>query len=122
MNALFADEPLVLDDPYMSRMSEEEFFDFCQQHRKWRIERNAQQEILVAASTSSFTSQRGARLMRDTAFKTPKVLDKDKGGAAGAFMVVRQCNHVLGNMLPAQNKTASYGPYATSTCLRYMPV
>lgn len=63
MNPLFADEPLVLDDPYMSRMSEEEFFDFCQQHRKWRIERNAQQEILIAASTDSFTSQRGARLI-----------------------------------------------------------
>ena len=63
MNALFADEPLVLNDPYMSRMSEEEFFDFCQQHRKWRIERNAQQEILIAASTSPLTSMRGARLI-----------------------------------------------------------
>jgi Uma2 family endonuclease len=49
MNPLFADKPLVLDDPYMSRMSEAEFFDFCQQHRKWRIERNAQQEILIMA-------------------------------------------------------------------------
>jgi Uma2 family endonuclease len=63
MNPLFADEPLVLDDPYMSRMSEAEFFDFCQQHRKWRIERNAQQEILVAAFAGSHKSQRGARFI-----------------------------------------------------------
>ena len=63
MNPLFADEPLVLDDPYMSRMSEEEFFDFCQQHRKWRIERNAQQEILIMAPTFSLTGKRNARLI-----------------------------------------------------------
>lgn len=63
MNALFADEPLVLDDPYMSRMSEAEFFDFCQQHRKWRIERNAQQEILIMAPTFSLTGKRNARLI-----------------------------------------------------------
>ena len=63
MNPLFADEPLVLDDPYMSRMSEEEFFDFCQQHRKWRIERNAQHEILIMAPTFSITGRRNASLI-----------------------------------------------------------
>ena len=63
MNPLFADEPLILDDPYMSRMSEEKFFTFCQQHRKWRIERNAQQEILVVAPTFSLTGKRNARLI-----------------------------------------------------------
>ena len=63
MNALFADEPLVLDDPYMSRMSEDEFFDFCQQHRKWGIERNAQQQILMMAPTFSLTGKRNARLI-----------------------------------------------------------
>ena len=63
MNPLFADEPLVLDDPYISRMSEAEFFDFCQQHRKWRIERNAQQEILLMAPTFSLTGKRNARFI-----------------------------------------------------------
>ena len=63
MNALFGDEPLVLDDPYMSRLSAEESFDFCQQHRKWRIERNPQHEIVIASSTSSSASMRGARLI-----------------------------------------------------------
>jgi Uma2 family endonuclease len=57
MNPLFADEPLVLDGPYMSRMSEEEFFDFCQQHRKWRIERNAQQEVLLTAPSAPISRQ-----------------------------------------------------------------
>ncbi|GAB3636328.1 Uma2 family endonuclease [Hymenobacter arcticus] len=63
MNPLFADEPLVLDDPYMSRMSEAEFFDFCQQHRKWRIERNAQHEILIMAPTFTITGRRNASLI-----------------------------------------------------------
>ena len=63
MNALFADEPLVLDDPYISRMSADEFFDFCQQHRKWRIERNAQQQILMMAPTFSLTGRRNASLI-----------------------------------------------------------
>ena len=63
MNPLFADEPLVLDAPYMSRMSEEEFFNFCQQHRKWRIERNAQHEILIMAPTLTITGRRNARLL-----------------------------------------------------------
>lgn len=30
MNPLFADEPLVLDDPYMSRMSEAEFLEYLE--------------------------------------------------------------------------------------------
>jgi Uma2 family endonuclease len=63
MNALFANEPLVLDDPYISHMSEEEFFDFCQHHRKWRVERNAQQEILIMAPTFALTGKRNARLI-----------------------------------------------------------
>lgn len=63
MNPLFADEPLVLDDPYMSRMSEEEFFTFCQLHPKWRIERNAQQEIVIMAPTFTITGRRNASLI-----------------------------------------------------------
>ncbi len=63
MNALFADEPLVLDDPYLNRMSDDEFFDFCQHHRKWRIERNAQHEILIMAPTFTITGRRNASLI-----------------------------------------------------------
>ncbi|WP_375416166.1 Uma2 family endonuclease [uncultured Hymenobacter sp.] len=62
MNALFADEPLVLSNPYLGRMSDDEFFDFCQQNAKWRIERNAQHDILIMAPTFSLTGKRNARL------------------------------------------------------------
>ncbi len=44
-------------------MSEAEFFDFCQQHRKWRIERNAQREILLMAPTFTITGRRNASLI-----------------------------------------------------------
>ena len=63
MNPLSADEPLLFDDPYMNRMSEDEFFDFCQRYRKWGIERNAQQQILMMAPTFSLTGKRNARLI-----------------------------------------------------------
>ena len=62
MNPLFADEPLVLSDPYLGRMTDDEFFNFCQQHPKWRIERNAQHDILIMAPTFTLTGKRNARL------------------------------------------------------------
>ena len=62
MNPLFAAEPLVLSDPYLNGMTDDEFFNFCQQHSKWRIERNAQHEILIMAPTFSLTGKRNARL------------------------------------------------------------
>ena len=63
MNALFADGPLVLSDPYLGRMSDDEFFNFCQQNAKWRIERNTQHDILIMAPTFSRTGIRNARLI-----------------------------------------------------------
>lgn len=63
MNALFADEPLVLSDPYLSRMSDDEFFNFCQSNRKWRIERTAEHDILVMAPTFTIMGRRNASLI-----------------------------------------------------------
>lgn len=63
MNALFADEPLVLRDPYLGRMSDDEFFNFCQSNRKWRIERNAEHDILLMAPTFTITGRRNASLI-----------------------------------------------------------
>jgi Uma2 family endonuclease len=63
MNALFADEPLVLRDPYLGRMSDDEFFNFCQSNREWRIERNAAHDILLMAPTFTLTGKRNARLL-----------------------------------------------------------
>lgn len=63
MNPFALDEPLVLRDPYLGRMSDDEFFNFCQSNRKWRIERNAAHDILLMAPTFSLTGRRNARLL-----------------------------------------------------------
>lgn len=62
MHPLSLDEPLVLDDPHTERMTDADFFRFCQQHPKLRIERNAQHQIILMAPTFSITGRRNARL------------------------------------------------------------
>jgi Uma2 family endonuclease len=63
MNPFALDEPLVLRDPYLGRMSNDEFFNFCQSNRKWRIERNAAHDILLIAPTFAITGRRNASLI-----------------------------------------------------------
>lgn len=63
MNPFALDEPLILRDPYLGRMSDDEFFNFCQSNRKWRIERNAEHDILLMAPTFTITGRRNARLL-----------------------------------------------------------
>jgi len=63
MNPFALDEPLVLRDPYLGRMSDDEFFNFCQSNREIRIERNARRDILLMAPTFSLTGRRNARLI-----------------------------------------------------------
>jgi hypothetical protein len=43
----------MLRDSYLGRMSDDEFFNFCQSNRKWRIERKAKHDILVRQKASS---------------------------------------------------------------------
>lgn len=62
MNPFALNEPLVLRDPYLGRMSDDEFFNFCQSNRTWRIERNAQHDILLMAPTFTLTGRRNASL------------------------------------------------------------
>jgi Uma2 family endonuclease len=47
MDVSTGQRPLVLVTRPVFEMNEELFFDFCQRNRDWRIERNAQGEILV---------------------------------------------------------------------------
>lgn len=63
MNSFALDEPLVLSDPYLGRMSDDGFFNFCQSNRKWHIERNAQHDILLMAPPFTITGRRNARLL-----------------------------------------------------------
>jgi Uma2 family endonuclease len=52
----FEVRPLVLLTRPVFTLSEELFFDFCQTNREWRIERNAQGEILIMPPTGGETS------------------------------------------------------------------
>lgn len=55
-------QPLVLHTRPVFDMSDELFFDFCQTNREWRIERNAEGEILVMPPAGGETSSRNALL------------------------------------------------------------
>jgi Uma2 family endonuclease len=43
-------------------MSDDQFFDFCQANREWRMERTAEGDILVMSPSGSETSRRNAYL------------------------------------------------------------
>lgn len=53
---------ILLGGSYLGRMTDDEFFDFCQQHPDLRIERTAQHEILLMSPTGSRSGKRNARL------------------------------------------------------------
>ena len=46
-------------------LSDDEFFDFCQANELLRIERDAQQRIIIMAPTGSFSGNRNANLSAD---------------------------------------------------------
>ncbi|GGF09604.1 Uma2 family endonuclease [Hymenobacter cavernae] len=58
----FSEHSLVLRGPYLEKMTDDEFFDFCQQHPELRIERTAHHEILIMSPTGSRSGKRNARL------------------------------------------------------------
>ncbi|MBC6608016.1 Uma2 family endonuclease [Hymenobacter sp. BT188] len=53
---------ILLGGSYLERMSDDEFFDFCQQHPDLRIERTANHEIIIMSPTGSLSSQRNAEI------------------------------------------------------------
>jgi Uma2 family endonuclease len=57
--------PLVLHfGPIVRRMTDHEFFEFCQRNQDWRIERTADGDLIVMAPTGGTTGQRNATLTR----------------------------------------------------------
>ncbi|MBO3269591.1 Uma2 family endonuclease [Hymenobacter defluvii] len=62
MLPLFSEHSLVLRGPYLEKMTDAEFFDFCQQHPELRIERTANHEIVLMSPTGSRSGKRNARL------------------------------------------------------------
>jgi Uma2 family endonuclease len=55
-------QPLILHTRPVFEMSDELFFDFCQTNREWRIERNAQGEVLIMPLAGGATSRGNAFL------------------------------------------------------------
>jgi len=58
----FSEHSLVLRGPYLEKMTDDEFFDFCQQNADLRIERTANHEILVMSPTGSRSGKRNFRI------------------------------------------------------------
>ena len=54
--------PVLLSGPNLITMTDEEFFDFCQQNADLRIERTASHEIVIMSPTGSRSGKRNARL------------------------------------------------------------
>ncbi len=55
--------PLVLQMSPAIEMTDEQFFDFCQQNRDYRIERTAQGEVIIMPPTGSETGNRNFDLI-----------------------------------------------------------
>lgn len=55
--------PLVLQMSPAIEMTDEQFFDFCQQNRDYRIERTAQGEVMIMPPTGSETGNRNFDLI-----------------------------------------------------------
>ena len=55
--------PVVLHfGSLLRRMSDHEFFEFCQQNQDWRIERTAEGDLIIMPPTGGNTGQRNAAL------------------------------------------------------------
>ncbi|HEX8349313.1 MAG TPA: Uma2 family endonuclease [Hymenobacter sp.] len=55
--------PLQLSGPHLARMSDDEFFAFCQQHPDLRIERTTTHEIIIMSPTGSRSGHRNFSLL-----------------------------------------------------------
>ncbi|MGK7874630.1 MAG: Uma2 family endonuclease [Xenococcaceae cyanobacterium] len=64
--------PVVLKFHPAVEMTEDQFFDFCQLNRNYRIERTARGEIIVMSPTGSETGNRNAKLIQQLANWTDK--------------------------------------------------
>lgn len=49
------------------RLSDEEFFRFCQENRYLRIEKNANQDIIIMSPTGYITGDRNSEIIRQLA-------------------------------------------------------
>ncbi|WP_230471198.1 Uma2 family endonuclease [Hymenobacter jejuensis] len=62
MRPTITEDVITLRSPVLAKMSDDEFFDFCQLNSDLRIERTANREILIMSPTGSRSGKRNARL------------------------------------------------------------
>lgn len=61
MTTTFEQKPLILK--FHKKLTDDEFFEFCQTNRDWRIEKSASGEILIMSPTGSETGGRNFDLI-----------------------------------------------------------
>jgi len=69
---LIENSPIVLQMRPVFEMTDEQFFEFCQLNRDYRIERTANGEIMIMSPTGSETGNRNAKLTQQLGNWTDK--------------------------------------------------
>jgi len=67
---------ILLDTSAFGQLSDEQFFDFCQQNRDLRIERTASGQIIIMTPTGGITGNRNSEIL----FQLNLWNKKDQGG------------------------------------------
>ncbi len=78
-------EPLILHTHLLSHFDEDEFFAFCQSNKELRIERNAQQEIIIMAPAGSETDSKNTELTAELIFWNRKTKSGRVFGPSAGF-------------------------------------
>ena len=64
MLSVIGAEPIEIEfGSFLKQMSDEEFFDFCQRNRDWRIERSKEGDIIIMAPTGTKSGGRNFELI-----------------------------------------------------------
>ena len=76
--------PKLFKGSYIERMTDEEFFDFCQDNRDIKFERNANGQIIVMSPTTYITGKRNNEILYqlnvwNKKFKLGSTVDSDTG-------------------------------------------
>jgi len=101
---LIENSPIVLQMRPVFEMTDEQFFEFCQLNRDYRIERTANGEIMIMSPTGSETGNRNAKLTQQLGNWT----DKDGTGidfdSSSAFRLPNGADRLK----PLQDKLQEY--------------
>lgn len=112
--------PVVLRTRPALEMDEEQFFEFCQLNRDWRIERSAEGDLEVMAPTGGETSNRNFKLSVQLGIWT----DRDGTGVAfessGRFRPAQRRDTLARRLLGAQ-RTAGEA-YPAEQKKRFLPL